>query len=73
MFELRLKDLSANKRQEMLDIYIARQEIRERMGKCPDADERVSGHTQCFNCDECWIAAIENSFKNKSDDVIKSE
>jgi putative heme iron utilization protein len=72
MFELRLKDLSENKRQEMLNIYIARKEMRDLMGGCPDVEERVSGHTQCFNCDECWIAAIENSFRNKSDDVIKS-
>ena len=61
MFELKLKDLSGSKRQEMLDIFVARKELRERMGGCPSVEERVIGHTQCFNCDDCWIAAIENS------------
>lgn len=62
MFELKLRDLSETKRKEMMDIFLKRKELRERMGGCPPDDERVRGH-ECFHCDECWIAAIENSFK----------
>jgi hypothetical protein len=65
MFELKLKDLSIDKRKEMLDIFTTRKRLRERMGGCPSEDERVKEHTKCLYCDECWIAAIENSLKNK--------
>ena len=63
MFVLKLSDLSGAKREEMLDIFHARKEVLLRMGGCPFDSERVKGHTECFHCDECWIAAIENSFQ----------
>lgn len=62
MFELKLKDLSESKRQEMLNIFTKRKDLLKRMGGCPAEDERVKGH-ECFHCDECWITAIVNSFK----------
>ncbi len=62
MFELKLSDLSESKRKEMINIFTKRKELRERLGGCPPSDERVKGKTICFNCDECWIAALENTF-----------
>jgi len=63
MFELRLKDLSESKRQEMLCIFQMRKELTECMGKCPHDEDRVPKDAICFHCDECWIAALENSFR----------
>jgi hypothetical protein len=65
VFELRLKDLSEDKRNEMLDTFVKRKELREYIGGCPHDKDRVPEHTQCFNCNVCWIAAIENSFREE--------
>lgn len=64
MFKFRLQDISTEKRKEIMDIFIKRQQAREALGGCPHKDDRVVGHTNCFNCDDCWIAAIDNSFLN---------
>ena len=58
-----LRNVSNECKKEALNIFKQRNKIIKELGGCPAEEDRVKGYTNCFHCDECWIAALEKNIK----------
>jgi hypothetical protein len=70
---LNLNEISNERLEQYIKIFQDRKDLRDSLGGCPPDELRVPGKTNCFYCDECWIAALENLFSKRIQENIEHE
>jgi hypothetical protein len=70
---LNLNEISIERLEQYIKIFQDREDLRKFLGGCPPDEFRVPEKTNCFYCDECWIAALENLFSKRIRDDIGHE
>lgn len=66
MDKININDSSMEELNYYIKTLTSRKKLLNLLGGCPPEELRVDGKTNCFYCDECWIATLEKVLTTKS-------